>query len=173
MPHVVYDPKQHETPPGASSDWQPPPELRVLAEGIRFTFLPYKAVQITEEQHRFMMQKGAGAAGLSLLSVDDDLVSEILEKRAAGLKPEEAAPAPVPARVPPPEAEAHALEPAAPIVPLSLVAQATAIHNFPKLAAFARAALGTKEIPRTREAILTSLAAEDARLALPAKDAAP
>lgn len=159
MPHVVYNPKIAQPPPGAPATWAPPDELHAIAEGIRFSFPAFKAKQVSDEQWRLFNTKLPPGSGLSLLSVDDDMVAEILERRASALGTREAAPAPIAAAEAPAPASAPGSQAAPPAA--TLVEQAVAIHNFPKLAGFARKHLGHKDVPRTREGILAALALLD------------
>ena len=169
MPFIMYDPTKVQAP------FSPEPHLRVLAEGIRFTFLPFKAYQITEPQWRYMTHKGISKAGLVLFEINDDLMSEVMAARAAAAARRAAlrgAPAPAPATpaaptaapdAPGPVDDAGGREPdPAPVVSTTsrgerLYQEALGLERFRDLQSFADEHLSV--VPRSRQQILEALRA--------------
>jgi len=152
MPYVIYNPKERDTASYGSA----PATLRLMCEGFRMEFLPYKPSQISDPQWRYYQQKGAAVMGLCLFDVDDGMVENVLNERAerySGKASKKAVAAPEAAE---PAIEEPAPAPAAD----SVAAKAAAIENWSEFRSFAREYLGTP-LPRSRSGIMDALSELD------------
>lgn len=128
MPFIMYDPSE------ATHDRE---TVNVLCEGRVFTFQPYKPVQISDAQWRYMANKGADSIGLGIFDTNEDLVAEVLESRVETIKK---------------RAEAVDVDGDGEI---SIYEQALVIEKWSELRTFARQYLD--KLPRSRGAVMAAL----------------
>ena len=81
MPYVMYDPDRRTSEGSAAV-----PILRLVAEGIRMEFAPFKPKQISDQQWRYFSQRKGVEQGLVRFDVEDSLVEDVLKERAAAMK---------------------------------------------------------------------------------------
>jgi len=140
MPFVIYNPNNAATKS---------PTLRLTCEGFRMEFVPFKPKQISDSQWRYYQQKGAVDLGLALFDVDDDMVEEVLQERAAkyAKDPSGASEAK--------KAKTSDVEPAK-VADGSVLEKANSIENWNEFRSFARDYIGSP-LPRSRADILEAL----------------
>ena len=134
MPYIMYDPTE---------DSRTRDKVHVRCEGRVFVFEPYKPVQLSDQQWRYMSQRGADDIGLGIFDTNDSLVAELLESRAKSIEVKKA-----PAKKADPPEEKPKEEKAEG----SLYEQALAMDSWQKLRKFAKDHLNPS--PRTRDGIL-------------------
>jgi len=117
-------------------------------------FLPFKPQQISDPQWRYYQQKGAVDLGLALFDVDDSMVEEVLQERAAKYEkdPSGASETEKPKKAKAKTSDVEPTEAAAG----SVLEKAMGIENWNEFRSFARDYIGSP-LPRSRADILEAL----------------